>query len=299
MFRIVSYNVLSSHLSTSSIFPLNNPNDLKPPNRLIKLKEILKGYIFNSFIILLQEVTINWTEELYVFFSKFNYTLITSNYGNVTTGHMGVAIAFPSIYNLEKVVNRPITSSLAWAPLKSEGDWSNVKYNTKRWLGLYLQLESYSFWIVTCHLPCVYTNPYLTNTYVYSFLHSVNSIVGDSPVIIGGDFNFKSTDDAHMTMSTGNLSTQSLDKNDYSPTNWPMAKTKGLKRVPITEFTCYSCIKWGDGVPEPFKGTIDHIYYRNIEYVSKENIDQPDEYLPSSLYPSDHLPIVACFDYIK
>jgi endonuclease/exonuclease/phosphatase (EEP) superfamily protein YafD len=296
MINIVSYNVLSSHLSSPNSFPRNNPEDLKPSNRLYKLKLILKQYInTQSPIFLLQEVSISWSEELQVFFHQENYTFIVSNYGNYYTGHMGVAIAFSNVYRLLKVANRPITSSLAWPPVKAEEDWARVKYNTKRWLGVYLHYNDKSFWVTTCHLPCVFTNPEITNTYVYAFLHSLNSIVGQSPVILGGDFNFTQSSDAHMTMTMGGISDQVLNIYDYSPMNWPMPKTNGFKRVPIDEFTCHSCIRFGDEEPQIFKGTIDHIYYRNLEFQSRGFIDQPSELLPTSYHPSDHLVVSSTF----
>lgn len=296
MINIISYNILSSHLSSPNTFPQNNPEDLKPSNRLFKLKNILKQYInTQSPIFLLQEVSINWAEELQVFFYQENYTFIVSHYGNYHTGNMGVAIAFPNVYRLLKVANRPITSSLAWPPVKVEDDWGRIKYNTKRWLGVYIQNDDKSFWVTTCHLPCVYKNPGLTNTYVYIFLHSLNSIVGNSPVILGGDFNFTQTSEAHMTMTIGRISKNVLSIYDYSPMNWPMSKTDGFKRVPISEFTCHSCIKFGDEKPQKFKGTIDHIYYRNLEFCSRGYIEQPSELLPTSYHPSDHLLISASF----
>lgn len=296
--KVFSYNVLSSNLATPSAFPKSDPEHLKPLKRLAKMKTMLEEKIeLDRPVILLQEVTVTWSEDLYVFFNKQKYQFIPSNHGTYYTGHMGVSVAFPNEMKFDQVANKSFSSSLIWPPVKGVGDWATVKYNPKRWLGVKFLVYERPLWIITCHFPCVFLRPEMTNTYAYSFLHSVNSIVKNDPVIIGGDFNYIPTSEANQIIITGDPNYESLKSNDCSPTNWPLKKLLPFSQVPIDSFTYFSSIKETKRDFKPFKGTIDHFYYRNVVFDDLDEIDQPDDPLPNEHYSSDHLPICATFSF--
>lgn len=102
--RIVTYNVLSSHLCEPSHFPKCNPDFLDPTYRYTKLEDKLLMEIDNGAIICLQEVSSEWAGYLYSFFAEHNYALITGLYGYQKNGYMGVATAVPlNLYKLQSV----------------------------------------------------------------------------------------------------------------------------------------------------------------------------------------------------
>jgi len=99
--RIVSYNVLSSHLASPSHFTACKPEDLDFANRLprvlskleTELKECAKAQM--PVIFCLQEVSHSFAGPLHAFFANNRYAMITGLYGKPFNNYMGVALAYP------------------------------------------------------------------------------------------------------------------------------------------------------------------------------------------------------------
>ena len=117
LLRVVSYNVLSSHLATPSQFSSLNPEHLDAANRLPKLLDKLQHELDldksnsnsnsnsndqpqqpqkRSTIFCLQEVSYNWCSALHVFFANRGYHVVSGLYGPSYNGYMGVVTAYPT-----------------------------------------------------------------------------------------------------------------------------------------------------------------------------------------------------------
>jgi hypothetical protein len=103
MMRFVSYNLLSSALSTPKSFPTTKAHLLDAQTRLedicIKFKDIIANSSDNGIetgtIFGLQEISLPWVGPLRSFFQQHGYEFVHSCYGSRFNGYMGVAIAFP------------------------------------------------------------------------------------------------------------------------------------------------------------------------------------------------------------
>lgn len=95
--RIVSYNVLSSHLASPNHFTSCDPIHLDANNRLVKILTKLESELSDSLttIFCLQEVSHDWAGALHTFFANRQYQLITALYGKKFNGYMGIALAYP------------------------------------------------------------------------------------------------------------------------------------------------------------------------------------------------------------
>lgn len=108
--RIVTYNVLSSHLADPARFTACNPQHLKASNRLPKILQKIDAEIKQMHnadeqstssasetrpIFCLQEVSHEWAGKFHTFFAQRNYHFITGLYGKRYDGYMGVGLAFP------------------------------------------------------------------------------------------------------------------------------------------------------------------------------------------------------------
>ena len=99
--RIVSYNVLSSHLASPDHFTACKPEDLDFGNRLprvlSKLEEEMKDCQAKEkpAIFCLQEVSHSFAGPLHTFFANNRYTMITGLYGKPFNNYMGIALAYP------------------------------------------------------------------------------------------------------------------------------------------------------------------------------------------------------------
>jgi hypothetical protein len=115
--RVVSYNVLSSHLDHPSWFWTCKPEHLDATIRLEKIKMKLKAEIDQGSIICLQEVSLCWSGALHQFFAENNYHFITALYGSGFTGYMGVAIAIPlHKYHIKEVDIRRLSKTMTGSP---------------------------------------------------------------------------------------------------------------------------------------------------------------------------------------
>lgn len=94
--RVVSYNLLSSHLSSAYFFTgVADAKYCDPEYRLQGILEKLTKEVENQSIVCLQEVSLLWTGKLTLFFDERNYSFLVSNYGHKFNGFMGVGIAYP------------------------------------------------------------------------------------------------------------------------------------------------------------------------------------------------------------
>lgn len=135
--RVITYNVLSSQLSTVNRykFPFRR-KDINPKYRLEKIKKEITEFVFGRYwdgdsyqysvklknpIFCLQEISIEWYTELKPFFRKLEYDLECTNYGNYHNGDMGVAIAYPKCYEFLDIKIGRVTRSCKWS-ISPEGD---------------------------------------------------------------------------------------------------------------------------------------------------------------------------------
>jgi 2',5'-phosphodiesterase len=111
--RVVSYNVLSSHLANPSSYPTYNPEYLDAKYRLRhvikKLEQEMVGAPVEqrtsmhdnsgnenrSTIFCLQEVSYDWAGALHTFFAQHKYHVVTGLYGKKFNGYMGILTAYP------------------------------------------------------------------------------------------------------------------------------------------------------------------------------------------------------------
>jgi 2',5'-phosphodiesterase len=105
-FRVVSYNVLSSHLASPSHFTTLDPAHLdaaaRLPKILDKLDEQISKRTDEPVIFCLQEVSYQWAGQLHTFFANRGFHVVTGLYGKPFNGYMGVLTAWPTA-NLETV----------------------------------------------------------------------------------------------------------------------------------------------------------------------------------------------------
>lgn len=95
--RVVSYNVLSSHLASPTHYTSLNPDHLDSKTRLNVILNKLDNEIISKndnnnkceTIIALQEVSYDWAGSLHTFFANRGYHLITGLYGKSFNGYMG------------------------------------------------------------------------------------------------------------------------------------------------------------------------------------------------------------------
>ncbi|KOO29065.1 hypothetical protein Ctob_001863 [Chrysochromulina tobinii] len=94
--RVVSYNVLSSHLCEPDHFLKCAPADLDPATRRQRVEALLKPQCEAEAVICLQEMSVQWVGEMAPFFEKAGYTVVSGNYGNPFNGYMGCSLAWPA-----------------------------------------------------------------------------------------------------------------------------------------------------------------------------------------------------------
>lgn len=101
--RVATYNVLSPSLCSQSVFPACNANDTDATIRFERVLQHLEQEVNQQSIIALQEVALQWVGPLHSFFKARGYDFIATNYGKEITGHMGVALAVPPLYQIEEL----------------------------------------------------------------------------------------------------------------------------------------------------------------------------------------------------
>jgi 2',5'-phosphodiesterase len=158
--RVVSYNVLSSHLADPSWFWTCKPEHLEASFRLEKIKMKLKAEIDQESIICLQEVSLCWSGAFHQFFSENNYHFITALYGSGFTGYMGVAIAVPlHKYHIKEVAIRRLSETMTVSNISSSSSALPIPVETRTppvswWQTIYTRLQTaVSYFYPTTNRP--------------------------------------------------------------------------------------------------------------------------------------------------
>ena len=94
--RVVTYNVLSSHLAEPTYFTHCDANDLRAETRLRRVIEKLEPEVERRAVVGLQEVSMTWAGPLHAYFAKRGYAFIVSLYGKPFNNYMGVGLAVPT-----------------------------------------------------------------------------------------------------------------------------------------------------------------------------------------------------------
>lgn len=243
--RVVSYNVLSSHLASPSYFTTLNPDHLEASNRLPKILQKIDDEINTSknCVICLQEVSYDWAGAFHTFFANKGYHMVTGLYGRNFNGYMGVALAFPmesyetisvDISNLSDKRKqgwpRAPTSTLTftsklfqnfnslWSiPLKllglvsepKEDHWSFSARRSNVLLTATLKEKStgHTFCIGNYHMPCAFFMPMAMTIHAEMAAKHVQDIAASNklPFILAGDWNIKPSSETYQMMISGQL----------------------------------------------------------------------------------------------
>jgi len=96
LWRVATYNVLSSELCEPWHFVASDPRDLDPLVRIGRVKAKIEEEIKQKSIVCLQEVSHEWYGELFQQLTESKYAYVHDSYGWKGNGFMGVGIAFPT-----------------------------------------------------------------------------------------------------------------------------------------------------------------------------------------------------------
>lgn len=242
--RVVSYNVLSSHLASPSHFTTLNPEHLNAKNRLSmvldKLEEQTKAS--HKSIICLQEVSYDWAGEFHTFFAKKGYHLVTGLYGRKFNGYMGVALAWPTdtfeatnvdiskladkrlggwpkpeektlLSGLWDTFNHWMDRPMRFLGLKSGEDpidhWDKSQWRSNVLVSATLREKKsgQSFCIGTYHMPCAYYAPMIMTIHSEMAVRHVQDLAATDnlPYILAGDFNIKPVDSMYRLITSGKM----------------------------------------------------------------------------------------------
>lgn len=243
--RVVSYNVLSSHLASPSHFSTLDPCHLKSSNRLPLIFKKLEDEITssdNNCIFCLQEVSHDWAGQLHTFFANRGFHFITGLYGKKFNGYMGVGVAYPtSLYetvdvDISRLADKrkggwpkepePSTAGKLWNagvslvkyPLQTvgvlstpdENHWtiSENRFNILVTATLKHKPSGKSFLVSNYHMPCCYYAPMVMTIHSEMAARRVQHLSAQKdniPYILAGDWNITPDSATYKLMTTGIL----------------------------------------------------------------------------------------------
>jgi 2',5'-phosphodiesterase len=319
--RVVSYNVLSSHLASPSYFTHCLPDSLDPDSRYKKLCEKLDRETSKKSIICLQEVSADWAGLLHVYFFAKKYHLITALYGNKFGGYMGVATAVPidsfdirrvNIKRVADTIPRPsplppsifqrilsFFRRLFWKQVEDSWQRSISRNNELIAVTLTPRNEDNPFVVGNYHMPCEFRLPRVMVTHSCLAAQYVQNLSSGTPHILLGDFNFMPGSTMYRILTEGCVESGNIDlPAPLEGSSWrasvsPLRSAYQAATGQEPDFTNNAQVR----DEEPFVNTLDYIFVSpewTVNLVEalplRSEIAGP---LPTSSEPSDHLLIAA------
>lgn len=330
--RVITYNLLSSSLSTRASYPWNDLLYLDADNRfeliLRAFEDWIKGSIFRDGrqweagaprpVFCLQEVSLEWASRLQIFFEGYNYRFYVTNYGIHPNGYMGVAIAVPSSAKvLELVIDLP-NSRLEWNGENKEAEketspalqsisrsskalWNVIKSKYNRYIALHLRLTEEAereVWVATYHMPCEFKRPSILTTMAILLFSELQSLAGGLPLVVAGDFNISPDGETFRLITEAVTPITTAIGFEGAPRDWDIYPLPDrMSVVPPLPFT--SRVLSNVKVPTAFIGTLDYIFYKgeDLHFTDLEEVRLSEEIMPNATHPSDHLPVIANFTF--
>jgi 2',5'-phosphodiesterase len=296
--RVVSYNILSSHLADPQHFSTLNPDHLAADKRFPVILKKVQEEMDNSSIICLQEVSQDWAGPLHSFCANNGYHLVTGLYGKKFNGYMGVALAWPAdkwrvldvdisrladrreggwprpprtvsfssrIWNTVVGTVRPFLERLGVLPKQAIDAWDMAgnRFNILITAKLEDKKTGRSFAIGNYHMPCVYYAPKVMTIHTDLAARHVQRLAGPSmPYVLAGDWNIKPDGSSYRLLTTGQM--------DVGDPEWPEPK-HGMRWEPSAKpmRSAYGASDHGEPEftnyarvkeQEPFIGTLDYIF---------------------------------------
>ena len=241
--RVVTYNVLSSHLAEPTYFTHCDPENLDADTRLARVMEKLDAECARGAVIGLQEVSMSWSGRLHAYFAKRGYAFIVSLYGKPFNNYMGVGLAVPlDVYELvgsdvarlsdtvkfprvkeNEVKLGPLTPLYTlfvskpirlwrkitdYRPPMDEWQTARGRFNSILHATLRCKKSKVSFGVSTYHMPCMFRTAadrrVMTIHASLAAQYALNQSAG-LPTVLMGDFNLKPGDAGHTLITTGDL----------------------------------------------------------------------------------------------
>lgn len=281
--RVVSYNVLSSHLADPSHFSTLDPEHLLAANRLPVILEKLDEEMNRNSLICLQEVSYDWAGSLHAHFANKGYHMVTGLYGRKFNGYMGVAVAWPTAIMkvldvdisrlsdrreggwpvapkagfLEKWTKtavsllRPPLEKLGLLPKPPVDAWAMAENRSNVIITVKLEDKESGrgFVLSTYHMPCAFYAPKVMTIHTEMAARHVQTLAGDLPYILAGDWNIKPYSTSYQLLTTG-----LIDRGDpeypeprwgmeWRPTAKPMRSAYAESEHGEPDFTNYARIR--------------------------------------------------------
>lgn len=214
--RVITFNILSQSCISDTYFPYAKKHYLAFESRCKKIKKLLSSWMKVNFIICLQEVSIQWRNELNLFFKNNKYEFEAITYNN---DQMGVAIAYPinhydlleknefrlgtDIKNIHYALSSPLKETNDDIEIVRQELAEAAELNNSS-LTLLLSCKSYGKYInknliiSTYHMPCRFKNNYLMISHIHVLKDKLKQLedtwilkYNESSIslILTGDFN--------------------------------------------------------------------------------------------------------------
>ena len=329
--EVVTYNVLSSHLSKAEELPKCEPAACNPSARLKRLQNKLLPHIQSERVLCLQEISREWYGRLLPMFRRHGYTCIPGLYGYGKNGYMGVMLAYADgKYELESCETSRVSDRAKWWVPREEKGIMQKGWDWIRW-GLRLPEEQegglsrakgrHNMLVMGClrdretqhrvvvgtyHMPCDFRRPDVMQLHVAAAARQLQEYAGDLPCVLAGDFNFQPDSECYRLVTGGGMSEEeaktlrilnpTLGK-EHTSLLFPMRSAYKEAVGAEPAFTNYSYTEWNGG-PSTFIGTLDYIFYSpHFGHVEAEALPASVEVLrtplPTLEEPSDHLLVSA------
>jgi endonuclease/exonuclease/phosphatase family metal-dependent hydrolase len=265
MIKVATYNILAQHLSHTTKV---HKDHLVYETRLPLIIDEITSMMGLSYIIALQEMTLETLDRIKPYFALYNYKYIYTLYG--ANDLYGVAMLIPEEYSI--IFARPfhIGSIISNKPTANYKKAKNYKHKA---ILVRLSLDDKEFEVCTYHMPCAFMTPHIIAIHMETLMSLFDTKL---PSILLGDFNLRPNTRLYNFVVQGKYNELKIN---------PFIDTRPLvyRSMPTVKTIA------SDG--KEFCDILDYIF-TSKDFVVRDFVQEKlESIIPNESHGSDHIPI--------
>lgn len=304
--NVMSWNILSSKLSTEECFDKCDPEHLEPKHRFKVIMRRVCDAMRTNTVVCLQEVSDEWAVRIQIACARRNYTCVYCAVPSREAGALGLAILFPvlmfphataTVFDVGKFIHAHPLFEDAW--FRDKAFWKHRPL---------LNVSLTDTIGVSCfHMPCCFAGENRRILTLYTLaLKMLLPEIHPGKFVLGCDMNVTPNDPQYALMCSEVMPALPSDDDPWTTVRPETMKTVAFQSAAHRywghemQWTNFSCPGTAEALALDYlwlSRDVGVTFHSRATTRTRRSMVRFKTYLPNRYEPSDHIPLVATLTF--